>query len=174
MKSIKDRLAYLERNLEMDNKTEMLRSANEVKDQAKNLALLSLLTEIYEKLGGSSEAILEEYYRRVDIWHSVKLNDLEDSSPDLAARLDRRELSAVSVFEYYTPLFRPSANGPEATENSAIRGTVWGFNRRSPPYWPGRRIEHAVPVKEKSGITRCARPAALIPFFPRPPLCARF
>ena len=61
-----------------------------------------------------------------------------------------------------------------SSKRSAIRGIVWGFNRRSPPYWPGRRIEHAVAAKEKSGITRCARPTALIPFFPRPPLCARF
>lgn len=114
MATTEQRLAELERLVSGMIDWQTASSRTEQMDDAKAMALFSIVQELSERSGISLEAFHAHYETRFRWWHDYYLREAENVSPGLAAELDTRTLEQSDVSERYPPLF--DSPPPESRE----------------------------------------------------------
>lgn len=76
-------------------------------DDANFMALYSIVSEMAEKQGVDSKAFLSHFSARFRWWHDRSLREIEEISPDLAAKIDKRSIAECDVDPTYPPIFDP-------------------------------------------------------------------
>ena len=82
-----------------------LRMANEKMENAKTMALYSIIQDLAANAGVSDESFLMHYKTRFRWWHDYYLRQIEDTNPSLAGTLDTRALDQVFVDQSYPSIF---------------------------------------------------------------------
>jgi len=75
------------------------------RDEARLLALYSLVEEIAAKHGIPAKDFKAHFNRRFEFWHDHVLREFEDQSPSLAAAIDSRDVVSPDALKPYPPLF---------------------------------------------------------------------
>ena len=107
-----DRITLLEARVEALKKGLEWQQAIDTEDlkgeqmtDAQFMALYSIVMELAERLGLSSDSFSKHYQTRFRWWHDHYLRRVEDSNPALAAEIDPRSVSDSDVSPTYPPLF---------------------------------------------------------------------
>lgn len=79
----------------------------EMMDNAKVMAIYSIVQELAEKAGIPPDSFLKHYETRFRWWHDYYLRQAEDISPARAAALDPRTSGQCAVDATYPPIFDP-------------------------------------------------------------------
>jgi hypothetical protein len=115
MNPLEQRLELLEKLVSSLCDLNTADSRNELMDDAKVMAIYSIVQELAEKAGVDSERFLKHYEIRFRWWHDYYLRRAEDSSPALAAELDPRTLAQAAVSPTYPSIF----DEPRQDDNNA-------------------------------------------------------
>lgn len=105
--SIEERLATLEQLVSTLCETNTIDLANEQTDDARLMALYSIVLELAERAGVSESEFQQHFETRFRWWHDYYLRKAEDVSPSRAAEIDTRAISDCEVSAEYPPLFGP-------------------------------------------------------------------
>lgn len=99
LKWLDESMANLNRFVERDTQ-------KSVWEEAKIRTLALMLQEICEKLGISADDFQSHYQARVARFVGICLDQMEDSSPSIAARLDDRPIWMTDTEDPLPPLFQ--------------------------------------------------------------------
>lgn len=105
MSGIESRLKLVEELLKAMTQRDMIDLANEQMDDAKVMALYTIVQELAENAGIPQEECLRHYETRFRWWHDYYLRRVEDVSPERAAEIDPRAVADADVEPTYPPLF---------------------------------------------------------------------
>jgi hypothetical protein len=86
-------------------------SRNEMIDDARVMAIYSIVLELAERAGVDRDAITKHFASRQRWWHDYFLRRAEDVSPERAAELDPRTIEQAGVSQTYPSIFDPPENG---------------------------------------------------------------
>lgn len=112
MSNIEDRLLLLEKIVMGMDERETVRMSNGLMDDAMAMALYSIVSELAQAAGISSDAFFQHYQIRFRWWHDYYLRHAEDLSSGLAASLDPRTIEQANVPLTFSSIFGP----PSSTE----------------------------------------------------------
>jgi len=104
-KSIEERVADLESFIAIFDKFNTSNKAREQLENAKSMALGSMILELATQAGLSREAASRHYDTRTQFYHDVLLRIAEDVSPRRSAELDKRSLHSIPTEDGFPPLF---------------------------------------------------------------------
>ena len=80
---------------------------NEKMDDAKVMAIYSMVQDLAEKAGVPTDEFLKHYEIRFRWWHDYYLRKAESISPAFAAEIDPRTIEEAGVSESYPSIFEP-------------------------------------------------------------------
>jgi hypothetical protein len=109
---ITDRLDRLEAAVLMANDIDTARLSGELEDEARIMALYSIVRDLAERAGVGADDFCRHYENRFRYWHSHYLRKAEDCSQPLAVRLDRRVGDTDAADESYPSIFDPPSASP--------------------------------------------------------------
>lgn len=104
---LEKRIAELEDLVSSMCKLNTAELVNEQLDDAKVMAIYSVVLDLACHAGVSSENFLKHYEIRFRWWHDYYLGKVEEKSASLAAEIDLRSLSECNVEPTYPSIFDP-------------------------------------------------------------------
>ena len=106
MNEIEKRLADLEKYF-ADWQRHQLTNAKE--NDARELALYTIVSELAQRLGLSSAEVRQHYKIRTAWMLDRLLQKVESKEPTVAAEIDKRKIDEVPTADGYPPLFPPAS-----------------------------------------------------------------
>lgn len=106
------RLDRLEAAMVLANDIDTARLSGEVEDEARIMALYSIVRDLAEHAGVRPEDFCQHYENRFRFWHSHYLRKAEGCSQSLAVLLDRRGGETDDAVESYSSIFDPPSPNP--------------------------------------------------------------
>lgn len=105
MASIEEQVAFLMKNARLAAEAGTARIAKSERDEARFLALYSIVQELAERAGVTREDLRRHFEVREEFWHAKRLEEVERNNPSLAARIDLRSASQDAAPPPYPPIF---------------------------------------------------------------------
>ncbi len=110
LQDLENRLSELEKLVQTLNDLNTSELSNEKYNDAEIATLRSIVIDLAEHAGVSPKELQKHYDTRFRYWHDWFLRKVEETSPSLAAEVDKRGIGECGVTDSYPPLFDPPAS----------------------------------------------------------------